>query len=65
MTDKKMKAQSKGARTIFDIIAFFLFIIGIFIVVSDATKGIYNVKDLTLGIELQLIGLGIYVINKK
>ena len=55
----------KETKAIIEIVALFLFFIGLFIVVYDAYLGIFNARDLALGVELQIIGLGLFILGKK
>ena len=65
MTNEKNNSPNKGLKVIIDIIAFFLFAIGVFIVFPTLTKSNINVRDLAIGVELQLIALGILILNKR
>jgi hypothetical protein len=63
--EEKNSSPSKGVNAIIDIIAIFLFAIGVFIVFPTLTKSNINVRDLAIGVELQLIALGIIILNKR
>jgi formate hydrogenlyase subunit 3/multisubunit Na+/H+ antiporter MnhD subunit len=63
MQSNQPVAKSSVRYAIVGIVAIFIAFIGVLIFLTSMQSG--NIKDLGLGLELQIVALALWVLNKK